>query len=75
MWFPEEYQVLHKNREDYAINNNSYESWWAVYNEEVEGKTQANYIKVSFQPVILQMRIFMLKRYSREDLGQVPLRR
>ncbi|WP_460113631.1 hypothetical protein [Priestia megaterium] len=48
MWFPEEYQVLHKNREDYAINNTSYESWWAVYNEEVEGKTQANYIKSEF---------------------------
>ncbi|PGK31128.1 hypothetical protein CN902_09100 [Priestia megaterium] len=48
MWFPEEYQVLHKNREDYAVNNDSYESWWAVYNEEVEGKTQANYIKTEF---------------------------
>lgn len=48
MWFPEEYQVLHKKREDYAINNDSYESWWAVYNEEVEGEKQANYIKTEF---------------------------
>lgn len=48
MWFPEEYQVLHKNREDYAVNNDSYESWWAVYNEEIEGKTQPNYIKTEF---------------------------
>ncbi|WP_257062971.1 hypothetical protein [Priestia megaterium] len=42
MWFPEEYQVSHENREDYGVNNDSYESWWAVYNEEVEGKKQAN---------------------------------
>ncbi|KOP70429.1 hypothetical protein [Priestia megaterium] len=48
MWFPGEYQLLHKDREDYAINNDSYENWWAVYNEEVEDEIQKNYIKTEF---------------------------
>jgi len=31
MWFPEEYQVLHKYREDYTRNGESYENWSASY--------------------------------------------
>ncbi|MCP1190186.1 hypothetical protein NKR17_14120 [Priestia flexa] len=48
MWFPQEYQLLHKDREDYTINKESYENWWAVYNEEVEDEIQKNYIKTEF---------------------------
>ncbi len=48
MWFPEEYQVLHKYREDYTRNDESYENWSAAYIQPYENDKQTYAIKVEF---------------------------
>ncbi|MQR84469.1 hypothetical protein GFV16_00730 [Bacillus megaterium] len=48
MWFPEKYQVLHKYREDYTRNGESYENWSAAYIKSYENDQQTYAIKAEF---------------------------
>ena len=34
MWFPEEYQLIHENDEDYVVSGKMYERWVAAYTKE-----------------------------------------
>ncbi|MBQ4867756.1 hypothetical protein IHQ11_14730 [Priestia megaterium] len=48
MWFPEEYQLIKENEEDYVINDNSYERWIAKDVNNKAGDTGEDYIEVTF---------------------------
>ncbi|MGG2089757.1 hypothetical protein ABFY59_22530 [Priestia aryabhattai] len=48
MWFPEEYQVLHKYREDYTRNGESYENWSAAYIRPFKNDKRTYAINVKF---------------------------
>ncbi|MEN3780762.1 hypothetical protein [Priestia megaterium] len=48
MWFPEEYQVLHKYREDYTRNGESYENWSAAYIKPYENDKRTYAINAEF---------------------------
>ncbi|WP_421535644.1 hypothetical protein [Priestia sp. D3YE.R1] len=48
IWFPEEYQVSHKYREDYTRNGESYENWSAAYIKPYESDQQTYAIKAEF---------------------------
>ncbi|MEK1832109.1 hypothetical protein AAAC51_34135 [Priestia megaterium] len=46
MWFPEEYQLIHENKEDYAINGQFYERWVASSGNFFNNKNEVSYMNV-----------------------------
>ncbi|AKP77769.1 hypothetical protein M3592_11325 [Priestia aryabhattai] len=46
MWFPEEYQLIHENKEDYSLNGNAYERWVASSENSFNNKNGISYINV-----------------------------
>ncbi|MDI3092468.1 hypothetical protein [Priestia megaterium] len=46
MWFPEEYQLIHENKEDYSINGKDYERWVASSENFFNNKSEISYINV-----------------------------
>ncbi|MEH7605931.1 hypothetical protein [Priestia megaterium] len=51
MWFPEEYQLLHENEQQYVRDGDFYERWRASSIEKHKGKNQVNDIQVTFSEV------------------------
>ncbi|MEH7200188.1 hypothetical protein, partial [Priestia megaterium] len=46
MWFPEEYQLIHENDEDYVVSGNMYERWVASYTKKYKNDSQINSISL-----------------------------
>ncbi|MED3865200.1 hypothetical protein [Priestia megaterium] len=48
MLFPEEYQIVHENNEDYVVSGKMYERWVAAYTKEHKKDHQINSISLKF---------------------------
>ncbi|MCM3182002.1 hypothetical protein [Priestia megaterium] len=48
MWFPEEYQLLHENNQQYVRDGNFYERWRASSIKKYKGENQINNIQATF---------------------------
>ncbi|OHY77623.1 hypothetical protein [Priestia aryabhattai] len=48
MWFPEEYQLLHENNQQYVRDGNFYERWRALSIKKYKGENQINNIQATF---------------------------
>ncbi|NHH93896.1 hypothetical protein GOICGAJE_02447 [Bacillus sp. MB95] len=48
MWFPEEYQLLHENEQQYVRDGNFYERWRASSIKKYKGENQINNIRATF---------------------------
>ncbi|WP_129706686.1 hypothetical protein [Priestia megaterium] len=46
MWYPEEYQLIHENDEDYVVSGDMYERWVASYTEKYKNDSQINSISL-----------------------------
>ncbi|WP_195780979.1 hypothetical protein [Priestia megaterium] len=46
MWFPEEYQLIHENDEDYVVSGNMYERWVASYTKKYKNDSRINSISL-----------------------------
>ncbi|WP_394554534.1 hypothetical protein C1N61_05195 [Priestia aryabhattai] len=68
MWFPEEYQVLHKYREDYTRNGESYENWSASYIKPYENDQQTYAIKAEFSENDMKSELIYVESLFKEQL-------
>ncbi|WP_336314173.1 hypothetical protein [Priestia megaterium] len=48
MWFPEEYQLLHENHQQYVRDGNFYERWRASSIKKYKDENQINNIQATF---------------------------
>ncbi|TPF16402.1 hypothetical protein CBE79_02060 [Priestia megaterium] len=48
IWFPEEYQLLHENHQQYVRDGNFYERWRASSIKKYKGENQINNIQATF---------------------------
>lgn len=69
MWFPEEYQVSHKYREDYTRNGESYENWSAAYIKPYESDQQTYAIKAEFSENDTKSESIYVESLFKEQLG------
>ncbi|MBX9988584.1 MULTISPECIES: hypothetical protein [Priestia] len=69
MWFPEEYQVLHKYHEDYTRNGESYENWSAAYIKPYENDQQTYAIKAEFSENDTKSELIYVESLFKEQLG------
>ena len=73
MWFPEEYQVLHKYREDYTRNGESYENWSASYIKPYENDQQTYAIKAEFSENDTKSELIYVESLFKEQLDSKNL--
>ncbi|MCY9026426.1 hypothetical protein MOF32_26415, partial [Priestia megaterium] len=68
MWFPEEYQLLHENEQQYVKEGKVYERYRAVSNSN-----ELEYMTVEFSNKIKKMNLFTLKDCFESNLIQINL--
>ncbi|MFE0623495.1 hypothetical protein ACFW1J_18960 [Priestia aryabhattai] len=68
MWFPEEYQLLHENEQQYVKEGKLYERYRAVSNSN-----ELEYMTVEFSNKIKKMNLFTLKDCFKSNLIQINL--
>ncbi len=66
MWFPEEYQLLHENEQQYVRDGNFYERWRASSIKKYKGENQINNIQATFSEARKQEN----EEFSAESLFQ-----
>ncbi|WP_323134971.1 hypothetical protein [Priestia sp. J2] len=68
IWFPEEYQLLHENEQQYVKEGKLYERYRAVSNSN-----ELEYMTVEFSNKIKKMNLFTLKDCFKSNLIQINL--
>ena len=68
MWFPENYQLLHENEQQYVKEGKVYECYRAVSNSN-----ELEYMTVEFSNKIKKMNLFTLKDCFKSNLIQINL--
>ncbi|MDQ0805319.1 hypothetical protein [Priestia megaterium] len=68
MWFPEEYQLIHENKEDYSLNGNAYERWVASSENSFNNKNGISYINVELAEKVKENEDINVESFFKKNL-------